>query len=120
MLSYEEAKAILDEFNEAKPATRAKMCDGCPFSRTSTPGYLGPHTAKEWADMAHSDAPMACHETIRQDEHWTEGTKQCRGMAIFRANIAKRPANPIIETGPRDTALVFGWDDEMRRHHGEA
>lgn len=66
--------------------------------------------------MAHTDVPIACHETIREDDSW-EGAHQCRGAAIFRANVAKSPRDPAIETGPENHERVFSTNAEFKAYH---
>ena len=63
--------------------------------------------------MAHSDSPIACHETIREADEQGYGSwaspkiRQCKGAAIYRANVFKSPRDPQIAVGPADKELVF-------------
>lgn len=110
---------IYDIYETQLPPATKKPCDQCPWRREAMPGFLGPHGAKEWAEMAHDDIPIMCHKTLRHGQHDFDDPeiRQCRGAAIFRANIHKRPRNPTAETGPRDTKTVFSWDNEFIDHH---
>lgn len=102
------------------PPCTAQPCAECPWVRTSTPGHLGPYTAEHWAEIAHSEAPIMCHRTLRHGDHqFTDPEiRQCRGAAIFRANIFKTPRNPTAARAEeRDTETVFRWDDEFIEHH---
>lgn len=100
------------------PDVTVRPCNECPWLRTARPGHLGPNTAKEWAEMAHGESPVACHETITHaDQDWRE-LRQCAGMAIFRANIFKTPRHPKVARAKEpDTDRVFAWDDEFIAHH---
>lgn len=113
-VSEDEARSILD----ALPEATAKPCNECPWVRTALPGHLGPNTAEEWAELAHSDSPIACHMTIT-DESWADpNMRQCAGSAIFRANIWKSPRHPnVARAKERNTEAVFAWDDEFIAHH---
>lgn len=111
---------IIAEMTKQYPPTTPRPCIECPWVRTATPGHLGPSTAEEWCEVAHSDLPVACHLTVRpgQGGKWDDGVvRQCAGAAIFRANISKTPRNPSIARGEPDRKLVFAWDDEFVAHH---
>ena len=93
----------------------ASPCNECPWRKDSRPGHLGPHSAKQWIRMAHSDTAIACHKTIQISESW-EGTQQCAGAAAFRANVAKRSRDPrVIQRPPRDD--VFPDNESFVEHH---
>lgn len=110
---------LLDQvFHGKLPPCLAQPCNECPWVRTSTPGHTGPFTGREWAESAHSDTPIMCHKTLRGIHDFTDPEiRQCRGAAIFRANVHKVPRNPTAVTGPRDTDLVFASGAEMADHH---
>jgi hypothetical protein len=99
------------------PEATARPCNECPWRRNAARGYLGPFTAEEWLLLAHSDEAIACHLTIEEEGSWEGNTKQCRGAAICRANMAKTPRDPEVITGPKDRELVFGTPMEFREHH---
>lgn len=111
---------LLDQvLNGELPPATANPCNECPWRREATPGHLGPFTADAWVKAAHSDTPIMCHKTLRGIDHdFTDpDIRQCRGAAIFRANVHKVPRNPTAETGPRDTVAVFASGAEMVDHH---
>lgn len=82
------------------------------------PGYLGPLAADEWSKAVHSEAAIACHKTITNQEWDDPGMRQCAGAAIYRANVAKLPINPSIARGKPDHERVFSFDSEFIEHHG--
>jgi hypothetical protein len=71
----------------------------------------------EWTLIAHSDAPIACHMTIKESENW-EGASQCRGAASYRANVGKMPRDPEITHGPKDSE-IFASPIEFSQHHNQ-
>lgn len=99
------------------PPAAATPCQGCPWRRTAARGWLGPLTADEWIALVHTDAPIACHETITVSGEWAPGTLQCRGAAIFRENVCKSPRDPAVVTGPVDRRRVFAHNSEFLEHH---
>ena len=99
-------------------------CNDCPWRRDAIPGWLGPHTAEEWTQMAHADGQIACHQTIPadtpEDGSDLDQMTACAGAAIFRANIAKspRPLRGLPEYRlAADRERVFSWDDEFIAYH---
>lgn len=112
-VAYEE---YLKQQKFLPPAT-ATPCSECPWRRVSWRGHLGPLSATEWVEKAHSDAAIECHLTVRQSgAEWNE-VRQCRGAAIFRANVLKTPRNPLVVTGPQDREAVFASNQEFIEHH---
>lgn len=103
---------------EQLPDCVKEPCSECPWRRDSAPGWLGPQTSEEWILTAHSDTPIMCHKTIKESGSY-DGTKQCRGAAIFRANVCKSPRRSDIVTGPPDTENVFATNDEFLAHHNQ-
>ena len=100
------------------PAARPNPCGECPWRRDSLPGWLGPWTAEEWAALAHSDQPIACHTSIEVEGSWdTSGIRQCAGSAIMRANLCKSPRDPEVAVGKPNRETIFGWTDEFIEHH---
>lgn len=100
----------------ALPDATPRPCNDCPWRRVSCAGWLGPFDAEEWIALAHSDEPIACHETIVEDDVW-DGAKQCMGAAIYRANIAKLPRNREVIVGKADREHVFSGPREFIDHH---
>lgn len=98
------------------PPATPHACNDCPWRRNAVAGWLGPYDADQWVQLAHSDEPIACHETIVDDESWTEA-KQCRGAAQYRANVAKAPRDPDIAVGPTDREGIFANPAEFKEYH---
>ena len=109
------------------PPTTPKMCSDCPWRREEAkPGWLGPHTPLDWIKIAHSEQPVACHQTIvvtnplEGEGDWDHPKlRQCRGVASFRGNVCKSPKHPDIEAGPRDEAAFLPNDEFLEYHGGE-
>lgn len=107
----------------ALPPPTEKPCNDCPWRRIALVGWLGPFASHQWVFIAQSDKPIACHKTIlRVNEDgigdWTNPEmRQCRGAAIFRANICKSPRDPEVVTGPVDKDAVFASVAEFTAHH---
>lgn len=100
-------------------------CIECPWRRNALPGYLGPHTAEEWVEMAHADGQIACHMTIdpgHDDDDYNDigDMTTCAGATIFRRNVCK---SPRLLRGmdeyelPSDRERVFARNDEFVQHH---
>lgn len=112
------------------PPAVPKACNDCPWRRNAAPGWLGPLSAAEWGQLAHSEEPVACHQTLPPEgtlglspaESWAkEGIRQCRGMAVFRVNIFKSPRNPTDAEhaiDEPDTKAIFGSVEEFVDYHG--
>jgi hypothetical protein len=100
------------------PDALHKPCNDCPWRRNAAPGWLGPYTAEEWVQLAHSDEPIACHLTIEVEDSWEEGViRQCAGAAIYRANVCKSPRNPEVVVLPSDTETVFATPNQFMDYH---
>lgn len=98
---------LIETFNQAEgrgqdesplpselPPAPPRPCNDCPWRVNSAPGWLGPHSAAQWTELARSDEPIACHQTI-DDRAWqTPGAAQCRGAALYRRRICKQPKRP--------------------------
>ena len=100
--------------DDLPPVTKS-ACNECPWRTKSLRGYIGPHSAEKWIAIAHSDAPIACHKTIKMDEE-LDGTKQCAGAARFRANVNKLPRNRSVAVGPEDET-IFTSSEAFVNHH---
>lgn len=104
------------------PDATPKPCSDCPWRRNAVKGWLGPMTPEEWIQAAHSDVPIACHQTIKEANEEGVGNwehpalRQCRGAASFRSHICKLPRDPGIETGPADPN-VFSTNQEFLDYH---
>lgn len=82
-------------------------CSDRPMAHTALPGWLGGATPDEYVRIAHSDAVVDCHTLIGP---------QCAGMAIYRANVAKR-CGPLNLTLPKDPEACFSTPYEFLDHH---
>lgn len=109
------------------PGPTPKPCNECPWRRAALPGWLGPFAPEEWAEIAHSDAPIACHETIKETNSegvgdWSHPKmKQCAGAGIFRTNVFKSPRDPEVWIADEsDKVTVFASTKEFITHHKEA
>lgn len=98
------------------PPARRSPCGGCPWRTVAIPGWLGPWRADEWIALAHSDEPIACHESIQEDDSW-EGALQCAGSAVYRANVCKLPRNPEVAVGTPDRQTIFAKPSAFLAHH---
>lgn len=83
-------------------------CGDCPWRPTALKGWLGSLSPDEWLQAARSESRIDCH---------TQLGAQCAGAAIFRANIAKRPANPKLLVLKPDREKVFPDPGAFLRHH---
>lgn len=113
------SKALARKFVSSDDAVAIKTqhrkpCADCPFARTAIRGWLGLSSIKknkiatpeEWIEIAHGEKVEICHCTT---------SKECAGLAIFRANVFKLPKHALILEP--DTTLVFANDQEFKAHH---
>lgn len=97
--------------DDAVPAVQqhAAPCSDCPWARTALRGWLGGLDPKTWVEDARSDAVIQCHVLIGA---------QCAGVAIYRANICKRPRPGSGNiTLPANRVTVFATPMEFLNHH---
>jgi hypothetical protein len=78
------------------------MCDECPFSKTATVGWLGPHDPQTFVEITEFDIPFACHKQIPEGG-WEEGKEvsknnMCKGYTLMRINQCKssRDSNSVL------------------------
>lgn len=83
-------------------------CHDCPWRRVALKGWLGSQSAKEWVRDAHAETVVDCH---------IHTNHQCAGLAIYRANVAKKPRTKEALVLPKDTEQVFGSAEEFRTYH---
>lgn len=50
-----------------KPLICPKMCNDCPFSKTSTRGFLAEYNLNDIMDMKRTDFTFPCHKTVKND-----------------------------------------------------
>ena len=60
--------------SDTLPEATQRPCNECPWRRESAPGWLGPFDADDWLMLAHSDLPIACHQTIVTDGSFEPGS----------------------------------------------
>ncbi len=87
-------------------------CSDCPFARSALAGWLAGWSVWRWLNVAHGNGRMECH-TRKQcnGEAW-----QCAGASIFRANVCKSVAEPLLRL-PQNKNRVFAWDTDFASHH---
>jgi hypothetical protein len=103
-------KGKLITCDEATPALtqHESPCSDCPFRRDSIPGWLGGHSPEEFVSMAHGESDYPCHVL---------SGAQCAGMAVYRANVGKRPRSKRILQLARNVIAVFARPKEFLTHH---
>lgn len=101
-------------------------CNGCPFSRTVTPGALGGSSPETFIGQAFGPFLLPCHKTHTRDMYKTDEEfrtqaahkSQCAGAAIFRANMGLSALMPEgIHKLPQDMDAVFSNPVEFYVHH---
>jgi len=106
------ARRVWISAEEATPVTRqiTRPCSDCPWRRDALEGWLGSMTARDWIDVALSEATADCHAHT--------GEIACAGLAIFRSNIAKRLRDPDAFRVDADRRAVFATPLEFLAYHG--
>lgn len=105
-----KGKLIASNLNNVSKRQHKVPCSDCPWRRDSLPGWLGGETVKDFVNMAHGEVQYNCHVIVNQ---------QCAGMAVYRANVAKRCHDPKTLHLPKDKETVFATPFEFVEHHGE-
>ncbi len=112
---------ILEQLENLAPV-RDTICNECPWRRVALPGFLGPFSAREWIEKAHSqyDQPIECHKTITGDRWDDKPLRQCLGAAIYRRNVGWLPKyfDKVYVAPFTDTETIFGTPGEFLEHHG--
>lgn len=87
-------------------------CKDCPWRKgLAVPGWLGSNSIEDWIGFAHSETVVDCH---------THANAQCAGIAIYRANVGKRPRfKEIMLLLPADRENVFATPMEFIAHHSK-
>jgi hypothetical protein len=95
--------------DEGETATHqhTKPCQDCPFARSALRGWLGSMSVEEWLRCAHGVTKVDCHVHL---------TKECAGLAIYRANCAKLPMPGQLRL-PKDRKRCFSSPVEFTAHH---
>jgi hypothetical protein len=103
-----------------------KMCNECPFSPDSLPGWLAGYEPIDLHRIVMAELPFPCHKThIDRELTWEEGgTKEnplCRGALIYMRKNAKQPRNPEIQkhtntVTKEDFELVMSTPEFLEHH----
>lgn len=99
-----------------------KTCPECPWSRAVKPGALGGSSPGKYVGQSIGPFVLPCHLHCDFDDPEWKGkiidTQQCRGAAIFRANIGiAESLPPILMRQPADREVVFADHAEFVAHH---
>lgn len=99
---------MCDSPNNAGASRRRRAaipCAECPYTLGRTQGYTGPYRAEELHSMASGDTKLPCHMTMKSAD-----PARCRGLDLYRAEIAKQPRDPEEARAQRQTveALAGG------------
>ena len=105
-------KLVAGEDAEEVPSQPMKACSDCPWAREALPKWLGNMSADEWIQAAHGEATVECHALKGPEGPWA-----CAGLAIYRANVAKRPRDPKALILPADRETVFANPLQFKEHH---
>mgnify|MGYP001581752471 CR=1 FL=1 len=100
------------------PEATKEPCNDCPWRRIALAGWLGPYTIADWLALVHSDEPIACHKSLKE-ESWN-GALQCSGAAIYRKNVGKLPRDSdVAVAGLADKKNVFATRMEFMKYHSK-
>jgi hypothetical protein len=112
------------------------LCNECPFSNTSVPGYLGPHSVDDILDLQQNEQIFACHKQLTGDDDFEKVMSGeiniCRGYLLSATKSCKQFGSNI-HVGKALEKLQNGLDDsldvaelplvlarhEFRKHHTE-
>lgn len=104
----------------------AEPCTGCPFRRTSCPGWTGPFKPDKLIDKIRN-GPFPCHRTISHDGQRIEDEtlQGCAGAAIFLNNSGEPSASgwtrhqqELLEHAPETVRTnVFETPEQLLAHH---
>lgn len=90
-------------------------CSDCPWSRGSLSGLPGDIAPEEWLHIARGESSAECHVLKSQEgQPWA-----CAGLAIFRANICKRPRDRGVLRLSADRNAVFSRNSEFLEHYSK-
>lgn len=109
-----------------------KLCENCPFRKSSPKGWLGKKRATEIATSVQDDQHFHCHKTLdynydqtTESEDHTRDAKVCTGSFVLdhklgNANFQYRLASMFKLTTiypDRYYKLVFSTFEEFINHH---
>lgn len=124
-----------DFLNESKSnLCGSKMCNECPFSKNSLPGWLADYTPDEVIEFVTNEGLFPCHKMVKGDDLDQDEVEEkiesgemklCRGFVESIIKSAKSPRynQTLIEamkevraegTSPESMAI---WD--FKKHHSK-
>ena len=101
-------------------------CSQCPMRRKSMPGWLGADVPESFIQTVHRADEMPCHVSVNyENPEWRDqlqpgdegSATACAGVAIYHANILKRPRDRNVRTLDPDKVNVFASPTEFIAHH---
>lgn len=115
----EEIKVIASPGDMQAPTKVA--CAECPFSKTSTPGFLGGWAAEAYRPITYRPFQFACHLTHTPDILDVENQRHCTGMCHFRANLGisfpeGSSLNAVIEAAGQNPDFFETFEDFVAYH----
>lgn len=104
-----------------------EMCDECPFSKNSLPGFLGPYESPESLHtiVMMREIPFPCHKThpFNDADLSDVGTKYplCAGALAYMAKNAKLPRDSnlrqlVLSVSDKEKANVFSVSNFLKHH----
>lgn len=106
--------------NSQFTSQRKKVCDQCPFSRSTPKSYLDTrgNNGGRFVAQANCNAILPCHREDPDNNAVVGQCQQCAGAAIFRANIGVADQlSPRLGKLEADTETVFATNAELLAHH---
>lgn len=97
-----------------------RPCVECPLRRDAAPGRLGGYTPRQYVDVLHGLADIACHLSPGFPDN-REEQRSCTGVAMYRANLRVWPlarnALAAVDHVGVDRVVVFDDPVAFMRHH---
>lgn len=109
-----------------------KLCNECPFSKGSLPGWLSSYTIDDVSNFMSNEALFPCHLMIKENnlnqaevQHKLESgeLKLCRGYLESMIKTCKMPRYNKILTEARELVKQEGTSEnsmsmfEFKKHH---
>lgn len=105
-----------------------EACRGCPFKRTSCPGWLGAASYEPEEFLGphwRNGTPLPCHMAIdweaKNAQELAQQAPLCRGFLVMAKNACKLPENPDVadamDAVERDNERFFGFPHEFHDYH---
>lgn len=96
-----------------------KICNQCPFSKDSAPGWLGPHTVEEILNSQQFEIPFSCHKKRKDDSTITDILNKklqiCRGWVASASKSFK-----LFGQHPQFGFVLKKLQDEITQEDKEA